>query len=152
VVHASVQHDHIHLLVEADDTAALAAGIKGLTLSISKRLNAALGRAGRVFPHRYHATLVTTPAEARAALVRVLNNWRRHDEPEASRRARVDPYSTAAAFDGWADPPASLGLPADHQPLPVARPTSWLLAIGWRRHGLIELDELPDPAPELGLE
>ena len=148
VVHVSIQHNHLHLVVEADDSTALTRALQGLTISIAKRINQALGRTGPVFAHRYHATPITTPKQARAVLSYVLNNWRRHHEDErthAARRAPVDPYSSASSFDGWRDAPADLGLPADYERLPVARPTTWLLTTGWRRGRGLSVHEHPGP-------
>ena len=42
IVHISVQRDHIHLLVEADNAEALSRGMKAFQVSAAKRLNAAL--------------------------------------------------------------------------------------------------------------
>ena len=157
VVHISIQRQHIHLLVEADHEQALARGIQGLEIAAARRLNAAITverrlparRRGLVFVGRYHAEIIKTPRQARHALAYVLNNWRRHREDlagAAQRRAAIDPYASGAVFDGWRDPPASLGFPADYQPLPVAAPRSWLLRVGWRRHGPIGVRDVPGPA------
>jgi REP element-mobilizing transposase RayT len=56
VVHVSIQHNHVHLIVEADSRAALSRGVQGLCISMSRRLNRRLGRSGRVFAHRYDVT------------------------------------------------------------------------------------------------
>ena len=81
IVHLSIQHDHIHLLVEADDKRALAAGMQGFQISAAKHLNAAVSkgkpgprRRGTVFPDRYHAEIVTSPTQARHALSYVVIN------------------------------------------------------------------------------
>jgi putative transposase len=72
IVHISVQRDHIHLLVEADNEQALSRGMKAFQVSAAKRLNAALKwkkrRRGQVFTDRYNATYITTPRQARNAL------------------------------------------------------------------------------------
>src|SRR3954467_2848697 len=87
IVHLSIQRTHVHLLVEADDKRALAAGVQGFQISAAKHLNAAISkgqpgprRRGTVFPDRYHATIITSPRQARHALAYCLNNWRRHHE------------------------------------------------------------------------
>src|SRR3954454_22500922 len=48
IVHLSIQRTHVHLLVEADDKRALAAGMQGFQISAAKHLNAAIskGRPG----------------------------------------------------------------------------------------------------------
>src|SRR5689334_6601337 len=97
VVHTSIQGNHIHLIVEADNKRALANGMRAFMVSAAQHLNTARGRRGTVFPARYHAVQLTTPKQVRAALAYVLNNWRRHHEDregERQRAANVDPYST----------------------------------------------------------
>ena len=147
IVHVSIQHNHVHLLVEADDRTALARGVQAFSIVAAKRLNAELGRkTGRVFVHRYHATALTTPKQARHCLAYVLNNWRRHKEDRggpAERRAHIDPYSSAIRFDGWRGIDGTFQLPEGYEPLPTAPPTVWLLTTGWRRHGLIDPHEVP---------
>ena len=137
VVHASIQSNHLHLLVEADDRLALSRGMQGFAISAAKRLNRELRRRrGDVFAFRYHATPITSPAQARNALAYILNNWRRHKNDIRSP-FRIDPYSSAEQFFGGARAEA----------LPCVRATTWLLTDGWTRAGPIRLDEVPGPDP-----
>ena len=149
VVHASVQHNHLHFLVEADDRAALSRGMQGLAISIARRLNAVEGRRGKLFAHRFHATPITTPRQARSALAYVLNNWRKHREDRggAAAQASLDPYSSALGFDGWRVDRA-WERPSWYEALPVAAAETWLLRVGWRRGGpSIECWEVPRVRP-----
>jgi hypothetical protein len=142
LVHYSIQSHHLHLIVEAPDAAALAAGIKGLSVRMAKRLNAALGRRGRVFVDRYFSRILTTPSQVRNCLAYVLLNIRRHDAQRGQRRDRawIDPCSSGRFFDGWRD----LGLPAQPEDQRSVSPARlWLLTTGWRLRGLIRLDEVP---------
>jgi REP element-mobilizing transposase RayT len=144
VVHVSIQSNHLHLLVEADDRGALSRGMQGFAISAAKRLNRELRRRrGEVFAFRYHATPIETPRQARNALAYVLNNWRRHRN-DARGPWRIDPYSSAEQFAGWETPHRYA---PRHEPLPCVRATSWLLLEGWTRAGPIRLDEVPGPAP-----
>ncbi len=59
VVHFSIQGNHLHLVIEADDTAALASGMKSISGRIAKGLNRLMQRTGRVFTDRYHAACTT---------------------------------------------------------------------------------------------
>ncbi|MEZ4366844.1 MAG: hypothetical protein R2939_11215 [Kofleriaceae bacterium] len=104
MVHASIQRDHLHFLVEADSARALGNGMRGLLIALAHRLNRRRGRRGRAFVDRYHATVLRTPRHVRAALHYVLNNWRKHREASASGFAgvRCDPYSSATMFAPWA--------------------------------------------------
>jgi putative transposase len=139
VVHICIQNSHIHVLVEAENNEAIARGMQGFEVSAAKRLNKALGRKrGKVFAHRYHAKTIKTPTQARNTLVYLFNNWRKHhvDGPW-----RIDPWSSASQFDGWATPH---GYEPQKEPLPVVGAQSWLLREGWvRGGGLIRLDEVP---------
>jgi REP element-mobilizing transposase RayT len=151
LVHISIQANHIHLIVEANDKQALAAGIKAFEISAARKLNAALGRKGKVFPDRYHLEIIDSPRQARNTLAYVLNNWRRHREDRAydTRAWHVDPFSTAGAFFGWRE--SNLAWPRselDGEPaLAVARPETWLLREGWKKHGPISAFEIPGPRP-----
>src|SRR6266850_2225361 len=72
VLQFSVQDDHVHLIVEADDTRALRRGLRGLAIRVARAVNRALGRRGAVWQDRYHARPLTTPRRgAVCARVRV---------------------------------------------------------------------------------
>ncbi len=158
VVHLSIQGHHVHLVCEADDHRALSCGVRGLSISAARHLNAAISvdrglprrRRGRVFVDRYHATQLRSPTQVRHALAYVLNNWRRHREDHAprARRARVDPYSSGVAFPGWLGRAGvPFAWPRGYLPLPVAYPTTWLLTTGWRRAGPdLAMHHVPGPS------
>jgi REP element-mobilizing transposase RayT len=146
VCHVSIQGTHLHFIVEARDRAALSAGMKRLNILIAKALNRELGRSGSPFAYRYHATQITSPKQARHCLAYVLNNWRRHREDYTCERAQLaslDPYASGLSFDGWTV--GRFAVPADFTPLPVAEPTTWLLRVGWKKHGLLDMREVPGP-------
>jgi REP element-mobilizing transposase RayT len=139
IVHFSVQRDHVHLIVEAHDRDALTCGMRGLAIRAALALNRSLGRRGRVWGDRYHARELRTPREVRSAIAYVLLNRQKHD---ARAAGGADPCSSGAWFDGWSRrPQPPLG------PAPVATPRTWLASVGWRRAGLIGLDERPGVRP-----
>jgi REP element-mobilizing transposase RayT len=138
VCHHSVQRNHIHLIVEARDSRALSRGIQGLSIRIARKLNRTLGRRGKVFADRYFARILRTPREVRNALGYVLNNAARHrfgKKRTGWQEYWFDPYSTASYFDGWRRKASVRVVPTG--PLPMAEPETWLLRVGWRRHGLL---------------
>ncbi len=136
--HFSVQSNHLHLLVEAEDRSALARGMIGLATRIARRLNRLWRRRGAVFAERYHSLALRSGKQVRNALRYVLNNVLRHGGRKP--RGRDDPCSSGAWFDGWRrSPPRPLTDPA----CPVVTARSFLLRHGWRRHGLLGPDELP---------
>src|SRR4051812_4862488 len=63
IVHYTIQGMHLHLIVEADDTAALSRGMQGLCIRLAKRLNALARRHGRVLVDRYHAHILKSRRE-----------------------------------------------------------------------------------------
>jgi putative transposase len=145
VVHTSIQHNHLHFLIEADHKAALSHGMRSLTICAARAINAVCGRKGRVFAYRYNAKPITSPRQMRNALSYVLNNWRRHQEhlrSPAAGRSRLDPYSTAIRFGGWREPP-KMTVTGEYVPLPAAEPQTWLLRVGWQMHGPISSYEVP---------
>jgi REP element-mobilizing transposase RayT len=137
LVHFSIQSNHLHLIVEAEDRRALSTAMRGLAVRLARRINRRMGRRGSLFADRYHSRILGTPLEVRRALAYVLNNHRHHFA--AGRATRVDPLSSGFYFDGFAFPlprlPRRGFVPPDEPP--VSRPRFWLLREGWRRHGLI---------------
>ncbi len=152
VVHISIQRNHIHLLVEARDREALRRRMQSFAIRAARSLNRKLGRRGKVFAFRYHATQIRTREHARHALSYVLNNWRRHgvDIVRGKRGTMpIDLYSSAPSFDGWSKRPR-YELPAGYVPLPVSPPRTDLLVSAWLWRGKIDPWEVPGPASTLG--
>lgn len=136
VAHFSVQRDHIHLLVEASDKPALSAGMRGLVIRIARRLNIALRRRGRLWGDRWNGRALASPREVRNALAYLYFNARKHRELASG----LDAYASCLwASDCFRDAVYREGLAAlsaGRDP-PVERPRTWLLRVGWRRHGLL---------------
>jgi putative transposase len=99
LIHFSIQGNHLHLIVEADDTARLSRGMQGLAVRISHAVNRALSRKrGKVFSDRFHAHVLRTQRETKNAVAYVLENFRRH-RAEGGRPLSigfVDPHTSAA--------------------------------------------------------
>jgi hypothetical protein len=155
VAHYSLQGDHAHLIVEAHGKDALAAGMKSIGARLARAVNRVFGRSGPVLDGRYHHRLLRTPREVRRVLAYVLLNARRHlaKRSRASRATgrTLDPASSARWFDGWR-PAVASRIPESRGRPEVARPRTWLLRAGWRRHGLVDPEEQPgggaaEPAP-----
>jgi putative transposase len=139
VLHFSVQGDHMHLIVEADDAAALRAGASGLAIRTARAINKALGRSGSVWADRYHRRDLATPREVRNAIVYVLMNFRKHHRgPPEHLHDALDACSSARWFDGFLT-----RAPTTSVAPPTRPPATWLAATGWRKHGLVALSESP---------
>ncbi len=115
--------------------------MQGLCIRLARAINRTAGRRGRVFVERYFARILRTPRQVKNTLVYVLANARKHaaQRRKVVKRDWTDPCSSSAYFDGWKRP---LLPPAGRDP-PVCRPRTWLLGVGWRRHGLRAFDEAP---------
>jgi hypothetical protein len=124
---------------------------KTIKIALFCRRAASTGRIGPVLDGRYHHRLLRTPREVRRALAYVLLNARRHLQkrrrPTSAGSPSLDPASSARWFDGWRRQAASR-LPEARGHPEIARPRTWLLRIGWRRHGLVDPSETPGAAVE----
>jgi REP element-mobilizing transposase RayT len=142
VVHYSVQRNHVHLLVESAGKEALGKGMKSISARLARAVNRVFRRSGPVLHGRYHLRVLRTPREVRNALAYVLLNARKHwmERSRAAPPVRLDEASSARFFDGWKVRPRG---PLVREPAEVAPPHTWLLASGWRRHGLVDPAEVP---------
>jgi len=140
IVHYSIQNDHLHMLVEADDVARLTNGMKSFAVRVAMRVNRRVmaRRRGKVWGDSYHRRELTTPSEVRSVLVYVLNNYLKHGEWEVGL---IDPCSSAPWFDGW----MHRREPIPPEPAAGQCATTWLLDEGWSTVGLgwIHVGEVP---------
>lgn len=118
VVQFSVQHNHMHLIVEADGRGAMSNGLRRLLSRIARDLNTLMRAHGARFDDRYHEHILATPTETSNALRYVLGNRAEHLTRwgRPVDRSAVDPFSSLAVRV-------------------VVAPESWLLKEGWTRAG-----------------
>ena len=135
IVHHSIQANHLHLIVEAQSAETLSSCMRGLAVRLARRINQLLFRRGQLWVDRWHGVELTSPRQVRNALIYVLRNHAKHI-PGLS--AAIDPLSSAVSFDGFAS--AHRGARAGASAV-IAQ--TWLLRVGWKRHGLIRSDEVP---------
>ncbi len=109
----SIQDNHAHLLVEAENTAALARGIQGLSIRVARGLNRMMGRKGKVLADRYHSHVLRTPTEVRRAAHYIRHNYKHHHREPITQ----DPYSSDS-------PTIDITLPT---------PRTWLVQTGQHR-------------------
>jgi REP element-mobilizing transposase RayT len=162
VVHHSIQSNHVHLIVEADDRKTLTSGLRALLVCLARELNQLWQHRGAVFADRFHERELRTPREVRNSLLYVLQNARKH----GIWMRGPDPCSSGVDFDGWeqaqkrqsptagrsaqssCSAPAA-AQPAEEPPKQVTlwrRSRTWLLEVGWRRHGLLRETDVPQGA------
>jgi REP element-mobilizing transposase RayT len=153
IVHLSIQHNHVHLLVEAEDNQALSRGMQGFQISAARNINTALAvggerRRGSVFADRYHAVAIASPTQAHHTLSYILCNWRKHREDQhgVARTWLVDPFSSGVSFPDWVELDGRewmWPIRETYDPLIVRRPQSWVLAEGWKLVGSISARAVP---------
>ena len=152
IIEFSLQDGHVHLIVEARDWEVLSSAIRGLEIRLARRINAMARRHGRVIADRYHVRVLSSPTDARRAIVYVLQNAAKHARSLGG--LEIDPLSSASWFGGWRESRARAvaqeavaralartGLP----PLePVRAPQTGLLTVGWKKLGAtISVGERP---------
>ena len=111
MVQFSVLGNHLHLIVEADDTVALSRGMQSLNTRLAMALNKLLGREGALFDDHYHSHLLKSPTEVGRALAYVRTNAQKH-------YGGIDGDYYSSAHSEWREL--------------LAIPVSWLLSTGWR--------------------
>src|SRR5262249_11936696 len=149
------------------DRDALAGGMMAIGSRLARAVNRVGRRSGPVLADRYHVRLLKTPREGHRALRYVLLNAPPHAAAAPGKLAGnirktptavacLDRASSARWFDGWKRPglgaamrPA-LGRPSAARAASVpperpavARARTWLLTVGWRRHGLLDPADIP---------
>jgi REP element-mobilizing transposase RayT len=138
IVEFSIQDDHVHAIIEAQDKASFSRGMRSFVMRAVRQVNRALGRTrGRIWADRYHRRDLTSPRQVRSGLVYVLGNYKKHYRV-TNGMPRIDPFSSAPWFEGWV---------AHRKPPDEARPgieaRTFLLRSAWKRHGLIHPGEAP---------
>jgi hypothetical protein len=97
-----VQDDRLHVVCEPRDMLALARGIQGLASIAARRINAVLGRSGKVFADRYASRVLRTPADVRDVVSPGRVAWIAVAPPRSAslRRAIASTGGTASARRG----------------------------------------------------
>jgi putative transposase len=149
VIHYSIQHDHVHLIIEAADRVRASRDMQLLFSRLALETNRVERRHGKLFADRHHRRPLTTPREMRNCLVYVMFNDRKHASSfaELTREGGwFDTCSSALWFVDW-DPRARPPPQRDVELSPLAPAQTWLAQTGWKNGGLIRFDERPRSAP-----
>ena len=168
VVHFSVQHDHLHLIVEGKDRLDLSNQMRKLFSRIALAVNGIAKRRGSLFRDRHHRRELSSPTQMRNALVYVLFNDRKHEAqgggPISERTLHELDDRTSVGWiphADWAEsarpPPEMLAQLRARNRAGAARDTpisasgTWLAQRGWfeRGGGRMRIDELPRFLPRV---
>lgn len=152
VVHYSVQHDHLHLIVEGESRLDISSQMRKLFSSIALAVNDVAKRRGSLFRDRHHRVELDNPTKTRNALVYVVFNDRKHHAQNGGAISDdffrdFDDRSSVAwlgpeAWDERAGPsPAWVarirardGDVDGHGPA-LSAPRTWFAQAGWRIRG-----------------
>jgi putative transposase len=115
IVQYTVQHNHLHLIVEANDRRTMSNRLRTLLSRIARGINRVMGAHGPRFEDRYHEHILSTPSETRNALLYVAGNRAVHLARWGGDPPADDPFTSNAAL--------------------IQCPRSWLLREGWTRAG-----------------
>ena len=133
ICHYSVQTNHIHQLVEAEDSACLTRGMRGLNTRLARQLNKHFGRKGPIFEDRFHGKQIETNDHVGASIQYVGTNDANHDC--VMTFLPFDPCSSAAAFKYWVEGDLTRYEIDERFAFalnpPVVPPRHWLLREGW---------------------
>jgi REP element-mobilizing transposase RayT len=162
VVHYSVQHNHVHLIVEGQNRHDLSAQMRKLFSRIALAVNAVAKRRGSLFRDRHHREELDGPTKMRNALIYVLFNDRKHHAQNGGALSEavlsdLDDRSSVAWLGrtDWVErarpPPDVIARikardgDIDGHGAPLVAPRTWLAQAGWRTRGggAISLHELP---------
>lgn len=90
IIHYTLEYDHVHLLVEADNNEILGRGMQSFGISFSKGINKIKKLKGQVFKTRYHFRKLKTPKEIKNAINYILGNALKHKKACSI----VNPYNS----------------------------------------------------------
>lgn len=135
----SIQHNHIHMIVEAESHQSLSVGMRVLCIRLATRINRVMGRSGPMFPDRFHLHILRSPREVEHAIRYIRDNSRIHARREGrSWRQAVDPCTGGPCVEQF---------PAENRCL-VVEPQTWLLRRAWRLPPLPSKPVVLSPEPQ----
>lgn len=93
IIHYTLEHNHLHLLVEASDNLILHKGMQALGITLSKAINKIKKLKGGVYKHRYHFRKLNSRRELINVLYYIFKNGIKHKRT----LSMIDPYNSLVA-------------------------------------------------------
>lgn len=93
VIHYSLEYDHVHLLIEAENNHILGKGMQAFGVTFSKAINRLKNVNGGVYKHRYHFRKITSTRQLKNALKYIFTNGVKHKTASQI----VNPYNSIRA-------------------------------------------------------
>jgi len=93
VIHYSLEFDHVHLLIEAENNLILAKGMQSFGVTFSKAINRLRKLKGGVYKHRYHFRRIVGARQLKNVLNYIFSNGVKHK----TAKTIVNPYNSIKA-------------------------------------------------------
>jgi REP element-mobilizing transposase RayT len=78
VIHYTLEYDHVHLLIEADNNFVLGKGMQAFGVTMAKAINRAKKLSGSVYKTRYHFRQITGTKELKNVMMYIFKNGLKH--------------------------------------------------------------------------
>lgn len=93
IIHYTLEFNHVHLLVEADNNSTLHKGMQAFGISFSKAINRSKRLKGTVYKHRYHFRQICSSRELKNVLHYIFHNGIKHGRTNSL----IDPFNSMVA-------------------------------------------------------
>ncbi|MGZ3788101.1 MAG: transposase [Bacteriovorax sp.] len=93
VIHYSLEYDHVHLLIEAENNHVLGKGMQAFGVTLSKAINRMRKLKGGVYKHRYHFRKISGTRELRNVMNYIFTNGVKHK----TAKDIANPYNSIRA-------------------------------------------------------
>lgn len=97
ILHYTLEYDHVHFLVEADNNEILGKGMQSFGISFSKGINKMKALKGQVFKNRYHFRKLKTSAEIKNVINYIMGNSIKHKNAFSI----VSPYNSLVVMEDF---------------------------------------------------
>ena len=78
IIHYSLEFDHAHLLIEAENNSVLGKGMQSFGVTFAKSINRLKKLKGDVYKHRYHFRKINSARDLKNVLLYIFNNGVKH--------------------------------------------------------------------------
>lgn len=97
VIHYTLEYDHVHLLIEADNNTTLGKGMKSFGVTLAKALNRLRSHAGGVYKHRYHFKHITGTRQLKNVMNYIFLNGVKHK----TSKHKINPFNSLRAEEKY---------------------------------------------------
>lgn len=97
VLHYSLEYDHVHLLIEAENNTILGKGMQAFGVTLSKAINRVRKLKGGVYKHRYHFRQISSARELKNVMNYIFSNGMKHK----TAMSIVSPFNSIRAEEKY---------------------------------------------------